>query len=485
MSLLPVTLACAGVNAGTPAQPACDSPGSGGARSPPVSEPEFERILILAGISSCICGIAGQAARLPGVKETILLGILDRTGYRGAAVLSGERSVSPRANALMRLAAEKNRIESAGQAARIIIAAADEDEISGTVIGTAAKENAALVVLQKEPGFWFTELFRENPALQTLFECRTKDVLLFPAPKTGGRTADASLFSRVLVPVKFSPFDRETLAWVVQQGKADELVLLHVVPAQDGTGHDAEIQKKERMLAALARAAGRNDSRITILVREGDPAREIARAAADTGASLVLMPRSGLARHMSGETGDTVTRVAKHLACPLLVRRPRALPEIRVAELPAADFDLAEALWVHYRHQTADRANDRIFGLWLGDDLVSVAWCKRHPDGLEVDGVFTLEAFRRRGYARHTVGALVSACGREPLFMHATLELVEFYRTLGFVPIPESGLPQTIRERFAFALGNLKGANACPMQRTPAPAVCAGHNNPLYPGKQT
>ena len=49
--------------------------------------------------------------------------------------------------------------------------------------------------------------------------------------------------------------------------------------------------------------------------------------------------------------------------------------------------------------------------------------------------------------------------------MHATLELVDFYSTLGFVPLPEDERPPTVKEQFAFALDNLEGANACPMRR--------------------
>ena len=101
------------------------------------------------------------------------------------------------------------------------------------------------------------------------------------------------------------------------------------------------------------------------------------------------------------------------------------------------EFDLAEGLWVNYHNQKADRKNDRVFAVYLEDEPVSVAWCKRHPDGLEVDGVFTLEPFRRHEYARRAVETLVAACGNEALYMHATLELVEFYKSLGFVPIPE------------------------------------------------
>ena len=49
--------------------------------------------------------------------------------------------------------------------------------------------------------------------------------------------------------------------------------------------------------------------------------------------------------------------------------------------------------------------------------------------------------------------------------MHATLELVGFYATFGFVPIDEQELPLKIRERFNFADGELEGTDVQPMKR--------------------
>jgi len=45
------------------------------------------------------------------------------------------------------------------------------------------------------------------------------------------------------------------------------------------------------------------------------------------------------------------------------------------------------------------------------------AGVRLHPDGHEVDGVFTLEEFRGRGLARLVVQALIDACGHEELYM--------------------------------------------------------------------
>jgi len=434
----------------------------------------FERVLVLTEISSCASEAVERVARIPGVGETILLGVLDRTGYSGAAWLTGQRSQSPRASAMMRLAGQKKYLETLGRQARIVVEPADDNDLPGTVLDTASREDASLVVLQSEPVSRLLGAFLENRAVMTLRHSTLRDVLLFPASRDSGTgtirdgTIARDLFTKVLIPASFSSFDREAFEWAARLNAVSEIILIHVIPEHAGTGRDEIFQEKEHELLALGTAISREDLNVTVVVREGDPAREICRVAQEKSASLILMPRSGLARHFSGgELGSTVAGVANRTTCPLLVRKPAARLSTRVRELPAEEFSSAEELWVHYHNQKADRENDRIFAVYLEDMLVSVAWCKRHPDGLEVDGVFTLEAFRKHGYARRAVGTLIAACGGEPLYMHATLELVEFYSTLGFVPIPEDELPPTIKERFAFALGNLEGANACPMRRMP------------------
>ncbi len=123
---------------------------------------------------------------------------------------------------------------------------------------------------------------------------------------------------------------------------------------------------------------------------------------------------------------------------------------------------------MQYRQQKSDREADRIFGTFVDGTLVAAARCKRHKDGLEVDAVFVPEKYRGKGYAKLALDALVSTCGRDAvLFMHSTLVLVGFYRTFGFVPIPETELPPTIKERLIFCLGEMEGCNAVPMKRVP------------------
>lgn len=142
---------------------------------------------------------------------------------------------------------------------------------------------------------------------------------------------------------------------------------------------------------------------------------------------------------------------------------------VDVRELTSGELARAEReIWTHYHQQTADRVNDRLFAAFAGTKLIGVARCSRHPDGLEVDAVYVLDEYRRHGFARSVMILLIEECGRkETLYMHSKIELVDFYGSLGFLPMTESDLPKTIRDRFGFCMGNLKGIEVCPMKRDP------------------
>jgi PAS domain S-box-containing protein len=139
-----------------------------------------------------------------------------------------------------------------------------------------------------------------------------------------------------------------------------------------------------------------------------------------------------------------------------------------VRELISAEFPVANALWVDYHNTTGDPATDRIFAAFAHGQAVSLARCRRHTDGLEVDAIFTPEQHRGHGYANAAVWGLVEACGHNPLYMHSVLNLTGFYGHYGFVSIGEDELPPTIRERYAWAQGEMEGANVAPMMRVPA-----------------
>jgi len=136
-----------------------------------------------------------------------------------------------------------------------------------------------------------------------------------------------------------------------------------------------------------------------------------------------------------------------------------------VRELESSEFPLAEKVWEQYRGQKADAKTERIFGVFDDGRLAATARFTRHPDGNEMDCVFSLDYYRGKGYARKAVQALIDACGSEPIYIHSTLVLISFYKTFGWTPIPEEKLPRSIKDRFNFCFGEMEGCNVCPMVR--------------------
>jgi GNAT superfamily N-acetyltransferase len=179
-----------------------------------------------------------------------------------------------------------------------------------------------------------------------------------------------------------------------------------------------------------------------VMIRTGDPVIITCMVAERENASLILLSRYGRYDYTKNiPIGSTAEAIAMRATRPVLIRYPQLQLDISVRELSGDEFLLAEKVWVHYHQQKGDPVTDRIFGVFVEGEIAGVARCRLHPDGDEVDGVFVLHEFRDRGYARKLMQDLLVHCGSEVLYMHATLELVSFYRTFGFVPIPEMELP--------------------------------------------
>lgn len=142
--------------------------------------------------------------------------------------------------------------------------------------------------------------------------------------------------------------------------------------------------------------------------------------------------------------------------------------EIAIRELSPGEFPLVDRLWVQYRGQETDPATDRVIGAFAGGVLVGTARVRRHPDGLEVDGVFVSEDHRGEGLARRLVQSVLDEFGSQTLWLHSTIPLIGFYGSFGWETIPESRLPPTIRERLAFCFGEMTGCGVAPMRREPS-----------------
>lgn len=419
----------------------------------------FERVLFATDFSGDARATAARLPEIPTARDVILVHVLEPSRAPRIPLISGHASTAGEAKTA--LARERATLLGWGLDATDCLVEAAEGDIAGAILDLAGRERPSLIVVGARGRNIISGLFLGSVSAGILRRAQTH-VLVVHAPQKGG----GKLFSRVLCPIDFSKPSLQVVS-LLHRLKVPEAVLLHVITSAESEEEmDALIRDAEERLSGLRAHLEEEGVRVQTLVRAGPAADEICDVAAGAGVSLVMLPRLGRTDYITNTPiGSTAVGVAKRAQVPVCVILPALDFEIAVRELDAREFPLVDEVWTHYRGQTADPATDRIFGLFVEGTLASVARCRSHPDGLEVDGVFTPPEFRGRGYAKQVVAALVSACGGETLYMHSTLDLVGFYGTFGFVKIPESGLPTTIRERYAFAMGEMAGSNVQPMMR--------------------
>ena len=434
----------------------------------------FEKVLFPTDFSEYATRTADFLDRIPGVKTLIIFHALKAARATTLPWLPGrEELFSPEEGARRQLEELQKGLSGLEAHVEGRIALVEHGRVAQAILRQADDERVSLIVIGARGRGIISDLLLGSVSERVLRQSRAPVLIMRFRHDQEGRLEPfrTQLFSRVLCPVDFSRPSRETLTMLGKIPQVSELVLLHVIQsAEDREELERRIEEAEEGLKDLRDELQqeRRGLRVRILFEFGMPAEKICERAAEEDVSLIVLSRFGKRDYIRKiPIGSTAAEVALRAERPVLVCNPALALEVEVRELAPDEFEIAEEIWVHYRGQDADRERDRIFALFLEGTPVCVARARRHPDGLEVDGVFTLEEFRGRGFARIAMDALIGACGSEPLFLHSTLELVPFYRSLGFMEIEEGELPPSIRERFGFAKGDLEGANASPMARVP------------------
>ena len=404
----------------------------------------FGKVLIPTDLSGASMSPVERIDEIPGIREVVLF-----HARTSAAPLPDAGLLHKRSEALQKQ----------GFSVAVMIAEDDGTPIAERVLWAAADTGASLIAMGVREQGLLRNLFSGNVAADVLRDARIH-LLIIPQTEERG----SPLFFRLLVPTDLATLAPEVRSVLEEPAEGSAAVLLHVTPPGRS---DEEAGDRLALLTGDLSPAGRD---IRTLIRTGIPARTICAAADEIGASMVVIPRIGK-RDAPGSAplGSVTSAVVGCVKQPVLVLAAPIRLTVEARELRRDEFALAEEIWVDYHQLKGDPGMDRIFGVFADDTLVSIARCRRHPDGYEVDGVFTPVRYRGKGYARKAMDALVEACQHDTLYMHSVRNLVEFYAIYGFISIPESALPPTIRARFEFALGEMEGANVQPMHRVQGP----------------
>jgi nucleotide-binding universal stress UspA family protein len=169
------------------------------------------------------------------------------------------------------------------------------------------------------------------------------------APAMPAESGEPSLLNikKILVPLDFSDCSKKALRYAVALARqfGAELVCLHVVEIPYGAGEAGMVVEMQtfrknlqaesrRALAELVEAEAPDVTAMSRL-RSGAPHHEIALAAQELEADLIVISthgRTGLGRFF---LGGTTERVVRHAPCPVLVVREREHDFIQIPEQPS------------------------------------------------------------------------------------------------------------------------------------------------------
>jgi nucleotide-binding universal stress UspA family protein/predicted GNAT family acetyltransferase len=438
----------------------------------------FRRVLVATDFSPHANHTLECIGEIPGIEEILLVYVTTGGKKTPPAPFIQSSQPPPRDPALATLDEKRiflERIMKIPVVPRIIEAV--DGDIAGAIIHLVHAENISLIVMGGR-GKGIISAYILGSVSEGVIQRSSTDVLImhFRGAKDPGAAGlekfCRGLFFNVLCPVDFSRPSQKTLEYAQSLGFIRRMTLIHVMDERMPEPDRSRVEEEcRRQLNAIVSDLTGRGIRAAAVIRRGSPAIEIAKAAEELDVSLILIARFGQSDYIRNVSiGRVAGGVAARAERPLFIVNPHISLNVLIKELAPQEFSLAEQIWLRYHQQKADPATDRVFGVFIENTLVAAARCRQHPDGLEVDAVFVPDDFRGRGYARMVVRALIDACGGEPLYMHATLDLIRFYGTFGFIEIGEHELPPRIRERFSFADGELEGANVQPMYR-PVPVT--------------
>jgi len=431
----------------------------------------FRKVLVAIDFSRHAEQTLECIGEIPGMESILLVhavnGVLSPAG-------SPVLSASPlHETAQSTLEAKKRYLESTtGVPVRASLVESIDGNTAGPIAKMAKEENVSLVVMGGH-GRGLIHGLLSTSVTEEVIRRGFTDVLAmyFRGMEHSGPEEKfcRNVFNHVLCPVDFSRPSETALEYLGRMNSVGRVTLLHVIDREEKIKDTPEaiVAAEQRLsdAAAILSSLGiRTQSRVAV----GDPVPEILRVAREDDVSLIMISRFGKSDYMKNiPLGRVAAGVLKSADRPVFVTSPHISLFVVAREMTHKEYSLAESVWQGYHRQKADPDADRVFGTFVEGKLAALAKCKRHPDGLEVDGVFVPEEYRGRGYARKAVQALVDACGNETLFMHSTGELMEFYSGFGFVPITETELPRSIRDRFNFAEGDMASVHVQPMRRDP------------------
>jgi nucleotide-binding universal stress UspA family protein len=263
----------------------------------------------------CIPGI-------PGVKDVVLLHIIDATQYS----IHGWTHEPERENARLLMEEKKKYLNEHGLEVVTAVDAITSGTMSGRILEIAEREKVSLTIMGSHQKTSMDTFLHGSVSYDLLHHMNThvlvmrQNATVCDRGKTEGTCRH--IFSKVLVPVDFTDLSREMLIVVRGMNGISELVLGHVVTEGE---NEQEIEKRiahaRNELAMIQTDLEPAGFRVTIHIRVGNSVEKIVSLADEEEVSLILMcahKKNWIEKFLQDSTPFAVVRSATR---PVMILR--------------------------------------------------------------------------------------------------------------------------------------------------------------------
>ena len=283
----------------------------------------FEKILFPTDFSEFAQRMLDCINEIPGVREVVLLNIIDATQYS----IHGWTHEPERENAKLLMEEKKKFLEDRGLKAVTFVDAITSGTMSQRILEVADRENVSLTIMGTHQKTSMDTFLHGSVSYDLLHHMNTHVLIVrqnTPEYDGGNPPEDTCphLFSKVFVPVDFTDLSHEMLAFVRGMQGLGELVLLHVVTEGETKQEiDQEITHATGELAKIQKDLEQAGFRVTVHVRVGNPVEKIEVLAEEEKVSLILMgahKKNWIEDFLQESIPFSVVRIAKK---PVLLLR--------------------------------------------------------------------------------------------------------------------------------------------------------------------
>lgn len=285
----------------------------------------FEKVLFPTDFSEYAQKTLECIGEIPGVKELMLLHVVDATHPSKRGWTHGPHIE----NAKILMEEKKEYLESLGLKVKVKVDVITEGEVYREILETADKEKVSLIVMGARGKSPIKDLLLGSVSTNVVRHAKThllimRYKLVEDLEGVKHEKFCPMIFSKVLLPTDFSEPAVKTISFMKEIKDIKEMVLLNVV-SKGETAEEIEenVNEAKSKLGDIKGELGRAGFIVKDHVRVGNLPEEIISTAEDDDVSLIAMSPHGKGWFRELLVGSTTCAVVRRANRPVMVVRAK------------------------------------------------------------------------------------------------------------------------------------------------------------------